>query len=83
MQPTNGQKNGESYSITQETVRTGAELRLYLRQKRKQDGVDRRRSIYEEFFDYSLGGCYFQNYRRRKYLELKDLEVTVSRIEEP
>jgi hypothetical protein len=39
-----------------------------------------KRIICEEFFDYSLGGCYF---RRRKYLELKNLEVKVSRFEEP
>jgi hypothetical protein len=57
------------------------------------------RIVCEGFFDYSLGGCYFQKYRMElftevvdsysttkmflKYLKLKNLEVEVSRVEEP
>jgi hypothetical protein len=56
-----------------------------------------KRIICEGFFDRSLGGCYFQNYRMEfftevvdsysmaqmflKYLELKNLEVEVFRVE--
>jgi hypothetical protein len=56
-----------------------------------------KRIIHEGFFDYSLGGCYFQNYRMEfftevmdscsmakmflKCLELKNLGVEVFRVE--